>query len=721
MLPGVTVTITNIETGTRAIGHDEHRRTLSRAAASARAVSCRRRAPGFQEVRPIRHRAPGRPDGRDQRDPRGRCGERGDHRDGGVAGRAARQDRPRTHDRTKPRSTTCRCRRAIPTTSRSFRRTSPATRTTSSACRASTPTGRRCTRTISSTATPTPRRIAPGLRLLPISEVLVREVKVVTNGFAPEFGQTTGMVYNAITPVGHQRFSRLGQLPLQAKLDVLAAVLPRADRDQARHRGRRCHGDARRADRQGQRALLRRVRICRSQPRHGRQRHYGQACGCARPSASRCPPSGVIPAHQKVNFAFGKVDYQAGQSTLVTGRYLLFKNFSLSNIGGGLTTTDRATDFTDRMDSASVQAVTTMGEQPLNELRVQFARRHQFRTIGQAVAGPAITVSGVAQFGGPRIGDGNSVGFDFNQKIWQVIDNYTWIAGSHAFKGGIDAQFIGDDRVARREFPIHLPDDRGVSRREKRREPLRLHHAAADVRQPEPELQLAFLRRLRSGRLADRVAHQAAVRRAIRPLRHPAIASRLRQIPYSNNFTDRQEQHRPARGSVLVARLDGQHGPARVDRQDVRAAADRLLRQLDPDQRRSAALQRQFAGMRDSRSVHSGGWRASVPDEPGRAAAWLRAAEAEHHGGRYGLPDAVGLVDQRAAGTRAQYRLVDLGRLRERRRPQPAGVDGRQPDPERADAGRWPSDFLDDPRRTRHSITSTCSSRLANQTTTRLC
>ena len=41
-----------------------------------------------------------------------------------------------------------------------------------------------------------------GLRLLPVSEVLVREVKVITNGFAPEFGQTTGMVYNAITPSG---------------------------------------------------------------------------------------------------------------------------------------------------------------------------------------------------------------------------------------------------------------------------------------------------------------------------------------------------------------------------------------------------------------------------------------------------------------------------------------------------------------------------------------
>ena len=78
-----------------------------------------------------------------------------------VAGRAAGQDRPRPHDRRERRSATCRSSRAIPTTSRSSRRTSPATRTTSSACRASPPTARRCTPTTRSTATPTPRRIAP--------------------------------------------------------------------------------------------------------------------------------------------------------------------------------------------------------------------------------------------------------------------------------------------------------------------------------------------------------------------------------------------------------------------------------------------------------------------------------------------------------------------------------------------------------------------------------
>src|SRR4029079_17656602 len=45
-----------------------------------------------------------------------------------------------------------------------------------------------------------------GLTLLPMSEVMIQEVKVVTTGFAPEFGQTMGMVYNAVTPSGTKTF-----------------------------------------------------------------------------------------------------------------------------------------------------------------------------------------------------------------------------------------------------------------------------------------------------------------------------------------------------------------------------------------------------------------------------------------------------------------------------------------------------------------------------------
>ena len=56
-----------------------------------------------------------------------------------------------------------------------------------------------------------------GLRLLPVSEVMVREVKVVTSGYAPEFGQTTGLVYNAITPSGTNQFRGAGAYRFRRK------------------------------------------------------------------------------------------------------------------------------------------------------------------------------------------------------------------------------------------------------------------------------------------------------------------------------------------------------------------------------------------------------------------------------------------------------------------------------------------------------------------------
>jgi hypothetical protein len=374
-----------------------------------------------------------------------------------------------------------------------------------------------------------------GLRLLPISEVLVREVKIVTNGFAPEFGQTTGMVYNAITPSGTNDFHGSGSYrfkrnSMSARTFFLAptAIKPDTEADDA-------------TATLGGPIAKSRAHFFGAYEYIDRSLVTGGNVITVKPADASAlgitlPASGVIPAHQKVNFAFGKVDYQAGKSTLVTARYLLFKNFSLSNIGGGLTTTDRATDFTDRMDSASVQAVTTMGASRLNEFRVQFARRHQFRTIGQGVAGPAITVSGVAQFGGPRIGDGNSVGFDFSQNIWQAIDNYTWIAGSHAVKGGIDAQFIGDDRVAGENFQYTFSTTAAYLAAKSGANP----YAYTTLQQTFGDLSLSYQSRFYGVFLQDdwQIASRIKLLYGVRydlfdvPQSKPFAAN-----PYSNNFT----------------------------------------------------------------------------------------------------------------------------------------------------------------------------------------
>ena len=102
-----------------------------------------------------------------------------------------------------------------------------------------------------------------GLRLLPVSEVMVREVKVVTSGYAPEFGQTTGLVYNAITPSGTNQFRGAGAYRFRRK-DFSAFPFffqgPRTDADPSGHEGRHADGRTRRTDPEGQAALLHRLR-----------------------------------------------------------------------------------------------------------------------------------------------------------------------------------------------------------------------------------------------------------------------------------------------------------------------------------------------------------------------------------------------------------------------------------------------------------------------------
>jgi len=291
-----------------------------------------------------------------------------------------------------------------------------------------------------------------GLRLLPVSEVMVKEVKVITSGFAPEFGQTTGMVYNAVTPSGTNqltgstsfRFRRKG---FSEKPFFLAATAPKPD----------THVNNWTATLGGP-ILKDRTHFYLGYEFVDRDLSADRVITVSPANAARLglssaaiPSSGVIPATQKVNFLLGKVDHQLGASSKLSARYVFFKNRSPYNIGatsrGAGNTVEQATDFNDRMDSASLQLISSIGSDRLNELRVQYARRHQFRTASAgAGTGPAITVAGVANFGGP-ISIVSEAGFDFNQEIWQVLDNFSWIRGRHNFKVGVDAQYIDDARV----------------------------------------------------------------------------------------------------------------------------------------------------------------------------------------------------------------------------------------------------------------------------------
>ena len=61
--------------------------------------------------------------------------------------------------------------------------------------------------------------------------------------------------------------------------------------------------------------------------------------------------------------------------------------------------------------------------------------------------GPAINVTGVANFGGPiaRVAD---AGFGFTQNVMQVNNSTTLLKGNHALKAGLDLQWVADTRVS---------------------------------------------------------------------------------------------------------------------------------------------------------------------------------------------------------------------------------------------------------------------------------
>jgi hypothetical protein len=287
-----------------------------------------------------------------------------------------------------------------------------------------------------------------GLRLLPVSEVMVQEVKVVTSGYAPEFGQTMGLVYNAITPSGTNTFRGSGSYRFRRKSFSAFPYPFTGERTEENKPDTQI--DTWTAEVGG--PILRdRVHFF-----GGFESTYRDLSGSsvitinpanAQRVGLEAQPS-AMPREQTARFYIGKVDYQLGPRHRASTRYIHFENDSPNNVGGGLNSTQVSTDFLDSMNSVAGQVVSTFGAAQLNEFRVQFANRHQSR-VANALSGtgPRINIPGVANFGGPNAGTADA-GFDFKQNIWQVIDNFTWLRGNHSYKFGLDAQFIHDSRTA---------------------------------------------------------------------------------------------------------------------------------------------------------------------------------------------------------------------------------------------------------------------------------
>lgn len=281
-----------------------------------------------------------------------------------------------------------------------------------------------------------------GLRQMPMSEVMIREVKVVTTGYAPEFGQTMGLVYNAVTPSGTNSFRGQASYRMQRKsfasLPFFTNTTQKPPTDvnifTVDNGGPIVTGKTFYfAGFENTRRDLSGGRVITITPANQTR------LGLTEP--------GYMPALENTKFAIGKIDHELGRSNRLMVRYIFFDNFITNNINGGLNSVQRGTDFSDRQHSAAGQLVTTFGNNLLNEGRAQYATRTQGRVPGSlAGSGTAITVSGVANFGAPMDASA-AAGFGFTEGIYSLTDNVTWLRGNHGYKIGGSLQFVHDSRT----------------------------------------------------------------------------------------------------------------------------------------------------------------------------------------------------------------------------------------------------------------------------------
>src|SRR5262252_6589942 len=311
-----------------------------------------------------------------------------------------------------------------------------------------------------------------GLRLLPMSEVMIQEVKVVTTGFAPEFGQTMGMVYNAVTPSGTNAFHGEGSYLFRRKpfsafpfffgcgSTTVAANCPAITAPSDQKPDTRV--DTGTADIGG--PIIKNTLFFYGGWEQTRRDLSSTSLITVDPAIVAAvgvkPQPAAAPNVQTAKFAIAKADYQVNGGNRMTVRWIRFHNDAPYNSGGGTATLERATDFLDAMDSTGGQLVSSIGPSKLNEFRFQYAHRHQ-SSIANADSGtgPAVTISNPSiAFGAPvsSTGQGNA-GFDFKQNITQAIDNFTYIRAAHSYKFGFDWQHIYDQRTAAPQFVYTFP------------------------------------------------------------------------------------------------------------------------------------------------------------------------------------------------------------------------------------------------------------------------
>jgi hypothetical protein len=281
-----------------------------------------------------------------------------------------------------------------------------------------------------------------GIRLIPISNTYVEEVQEVSNGFAPEFGNTVGAVFNTITKSGTNDFHGEGgyifrRTAFSARPKLLPANEPTPE----------VNLNSYSAD-GGGRIVRDKLFFFGAIEHVNRDLPAPVTVPASVIAQLGLPPSyaNAIPFHQDLYFYMAKADWIVNSRNRVSIRYMHHSNdspYDNTSAIGGQYLTSQSYNFVDRSHAGAIQVVSTISPNAVNELRTQVDYRGQAddRFSGSG-AGPSITILGVANFGGPT-----GAGMVYNETTPEIADTLSYDFGTHTLKVGFSTRWIRDTQV----------------------------------------------------------------------------------------------------------------------------------------------------------------------------------------------------------------------------------------------------------------------------------
>ena len=150
--------------------------------------------------------------------------------------------------------------------------------------------------------------------------------------------------------------------------------------------------------------------------------------------------TGIYPNPVDSLKALGKIDQQFNGADLLSIRYSLYNVTSSHSRGaGGLSAPSASAGLDNRDQGVAVGNTMTLSARMVNETRGQFVRSNLVALPTDRV-GPSVSIAGVASFGtlsGSPTGRRN--------RMYQVVDNVSLLAGAHALRAGVDVLYNADD------------------------------------------------------------------------------------------------------------------------------------------------------------------------------------------------------------------------------------------------------------------------------------